>query len=74
MRKPRPFILCFDSHRPDGLVWTIKQGGRWSMAREITVLVPMRTVYRGSLARQPKAFLVGEGVVSRKGDALIVTA
>lgn len=74
--KPRPFILCFESHRAaahDGSVWAVKHGKNWVHAREVCVLVPTLTVYRGASAKQPKAFLTGIGVVTRDGDTLRIT-
>lgn len=72
-RQPRPFLLCFEANAADGRVWAVKVDHVWRLAREVSVLVPMLTVYRGPHARQPRAFMVGEGVVSRKGDTLVIT-
>jgi hypothetical protein len=73
-RKPQPFMLCFNEHQDDGRrVWAVKVNDVWKLAREVSCLVPTLTVYMGPKGRQPRAFLVGEGVVSRKGDTLVIT-
>jgi len=50
-------ILCFDNHREDGLVWSVRRGGQWFNFSTVTVTVPTKTVYRGAEAQQPKAYL-----------------
>jgi hypothetical protein len=65
---PKPFILCFEAHRADGKVWSIRQGGKWRTAHEIYIDVPVRTVYVGLQTRQPKAYLMGTGVVHEQYD------
>lgn len=63
--KPKPFLLCFESHKPDGLVWSVQQSRKWHAAESVRVLVPTVTEYRGKDARQPKAYLKGMGVLHR---------
>lgn len=63
--QPQPFLICFEAHnrRKNGRVWAVKQGSRWRMAREVSILVPTLTVYKGADAKEPKAYLQGVGVV-----------
>jgi hypothetical protein len=56
------------------MVWCIRTGGKWLNARTIDVQVPTTTVFRGRSARQPKAYLEGVGVVTQRGDDLVITA
>jgi hypothetical protein len=66
-----PFILCFEAHgAPGGRVWSVRQGNRWRHAQFVNVFVPLVTVYHGPDARQPKAYLLGIGVVKRHGSRL----
>lgn len=71
---PKHFILCFEAHRKDGRVWAVRQEGSWRLSREVDVLVPMNTVYRGPSARQPKAYLEGFGVVRGDKESLVIEA
>lgn len=67
------FILCFESHAEDGKVWAIRTKGKWIRVTHVLCGVPVETVYRGSNARQPKAYLVGEGhVIVGKERAVIL--
>jgi len=69
-------ILCFEAHAKDGRVWALRHRGRWMRARRLVVTAPVVSVYRGPMARQPKAYfacLVAVKVVRRAG-ALIVRA
>lgn len=54
---PVTTILCFDEHRDDGLVWSIRHGNKWHNYREVVSNVPLHTVYKGKDAKQPKAYL-----------------
>lgn len=72
--KPRPFVLCFEAHRPDGKVWAVRQGRVWRLAKTVDVFVPVMTCYRGPTARQPKAYVYGVGVVRGDADGLIIEA
>jgi hypothetical protein len=69
-------ILCFEAHHADGRVWALRHRGRWTRTRRVVVKAPTVTVYRGKLARQPKAYLAfPEPVVVNRGrGALIVRA
>jgi hypothetical protein len=71
--EPKPFVLCFEAHATNGQVWALKTGKNWIHAREVSVLVPTLTVYRGRNAPQPRAYLVGNGVVTRYGGNLVIT-
>lgn len=63
MEKPSKFVLCFENHATDGLVWALKVGRTWTRHREIVCFAPLKTVYKGREARQPRAYMVGEGVI-----------
>lgn len=73
---PKRFILCVDRFdRGAGQVWAVRTGGKWLTARVVYVMVlVMQTVFRGTNARQPKAYLEGYGVVRRhRGGVLTIT-
>lgn len=70
----RPFVLCFEAHRADGKVWAIRQGRVWRLTKVVEVRVPLSTVYRGPVARQPKAYLAGVGVVRGNAQAMLIEA
>lgn len=60
------FALCFEAHRPDGLVWALKHpvsdvdnDESWTLYRAVDVYVPIASVYRGQQANQPKAYFTG---------------
>lgn len=75
MLKPRPFLLCFDAHRADRKVWSVRVGARgWRCAEFVQVRVPVETHYRGQDARQPRAYLYGVGVVRSGPTGLQITA
>ena len=60
--KAQPFLLCFErTNARQGYVWSVKIGRRWVHAREVTVHVPVVTVWKGSASRQPRAYLSGRG-------------
>jgi hypothetical protein len=67
--------LCFEAHRPDGLVWSVWHGGRWHAAAQVIADgVLLETVYRGPAARQPKAYLTTRQrvAVDRHGETLVI--
>lgn len=76
--KPRAVLVCFEDHRADGRVWAVRvntgKRARWRFAKELSILCPLVTQYRGPHAPQPRAFLVGYGVVTRLGDTLVISA
>ncbi len=61
------FALCFEAHRPDGLVWAVKypygeidDDQDWQFAGCVDLRVSaLSTVYRGTGPVQPRAYLVG---------------
>ena len=65
--------VCFDNHAEDGCVWAVREGKRWHRAALIDIHVPMQSVYRGPNARQPRAYFLARGQVTRSGDRLILT-
>jgi len=67
VRRPAPFVLCFENHAKDGKVWALKTRGRWSRWATVRVSVPIDSTYRGKEARQPKAYFTGRGLVNRFG-------
>lgn len=66
-------LLCFEDHRPDGLVWAVMTQNTWHYAKAVEIAVPMTTVYHGKFAEQPKAYLLGVGVVRGTEDMLTIT-
>ncbi len=50
-------LLCFEAHRKDGKVWSIRHNGTWSHWARVVCEVPMLTVYKGPKAKQPRAYL-----------------
>jgi hypothetical protein len=50
----------------------VRHRGKWLEAKRVRVNVPVKTIYRGLKAAQPKAFLecVGPVVVKRRGMSL----
>lgn len=60
---------------PNRKVWAISTSGRYLIATDVQVHVPLETVFRGPGAKQPKAYLKGRGVVRRhKGGVLSIKA
>lgn len=59
------FWICFEAHRQDLQVWSIKWGRYGWMTGErlsISGRGRLQTVYRGPHARQPRAYLRGDGL------------
>lgn len=56
-----PWVLCFEQHRTDGLVWALRFGRRWYVAAHVEFrdIPTMDTEYRGPTAKQPRAVLRG---------------
>lgn len=60
-----PFILCFEAHREDGLVWALLRSsqphddGAWEFYRQVHLACPVNTVYRGPRSPQPVAYVTG---------------
>lgn len=67
VKRSKSFIVCFEAHRKDGKVWAVKYGRHWHEFKGVTIRVPVVTVYLGESARQPKAYLKGEGVLTVVG-------
>lgn len=55
----RRFALCFNDHRPDGKVWSVRLRGTWHQAAHVVIEGTLETVYRGATAAQPRALLQG---------------
>ena len=73
--KVRPFILCYEATREDGIVWALRWGVKWFYAREVDIRVPVHTVFRGPKARQPRAYLRGHGrLTTQTTDILVIEA
>ena len=62
------FILCFENHREDGKVWSVRQGGVWQTVKEVHIYCPVSTHYEGKDAEQPVAYLCGEGTIRVLND------
>jgi hypothetical protein len=59
------FKLYFDNHRPDGLVWEVAYSDNQHRYitdhySEVFISVPMKTVYYGKNAKEPKAVMKGK--------------
>jgi hypothetical protein len=65
--------VCLDRIDPkDGNVWAVREGNRWHTTKQIQIDIPL---HEGpSRTIQPKAFFVGQGQVTRRGELLIVHA
>lgn len=74
MKKPKPFIVCFDAHRPDGKVWAVQQSRRWLCAASVHVQVPLTSVYLGPDVAQPKAYFQGVGVIHQEPGGVTIAA
>jgi hypothetical protein len=72
--EPRQFIVCFEGHGHAAGAWSVKTRQNWIHADEISILVPVLTVYKGPTAPQPRAYLTGFGVVTRRGRTLVITS
>jgi hypothetical protein len=74
--KAKPFLVCFEAHaagrRPN--VWAVRIGRVWHEASEVEIHVPVVTIYRGARAPEPRAFLAGTGIVTRRRSRLVITA
>ena len=57
------FLLCYEATRADGQVWAIRTNRRWTLVHEVFVDVPVKTVFKGAHAKQPRAYLEGRGVL-----------
>jgi hypothetical protein len=56
------FLVCIDRlDKRDDWVWAVRWGNTWALARRVTIRVPVRTVFKGRRARQPRAYLAGIG-------------
>jgi hypothetical protein len=65
-RKPYSFKLHIDHlENPDKDVWAVQWNGHYFTATEVRVFVPVCTVFKGMQSKQPRAYLVGRGVVRR---------
>ena len=73
--KPQRFILCFErTNAREGYVWSVKIGRRWIHAREVHCWVDVRTRWEGARAKQPRAYLEGEGYVRQDNHGTITIA
>lgn len=71
MKQSGAVLLCVeDLNRSDGKVWAVQVKGRWQFARTVWLNIPLVTVFKGAKARQPKAFLVGVGRVTKCSGGL----
>lgn len=73
MTPARSFILCFDAHSATGRVWAVRVGRTWRTTRDVRCTVPLKTVYRGPSARQPRAYLAGVGRVRGTSAQIRIT-
>lgn len=72
---PKKVIVCVDRlDAKDGMIWAVRTRGKWFTARQVRIMVPLETVFRGRDAMQPKAYLEGMGVVRAFGDGTITIA
>lgn len=72
--KPKRFILCFEAHRKDQRVWSVRTGRQWFCAETVALNVPVQTVYLGLQHRQPRAYLAGVGIVRAVPERITITA
>ena len=66
--KPKSFWLHFNrlnAKRTDS-IWTVHLSDRCIQCKSVDVRVPIHTVYKGAMARQPRAYLKGRGIVEVK--------
>jgi len=62
--KVQVFHLHVNScEEPRGRVWTVRVGRRNHHLSDVVVEVPVWTCFRGADAEQPRAYLVGSGVL-----------
>lgn len=56
--------VCYEATRADGRVWAVQAGRQpWVLTPHVSILAPSETVYRGPTAKQPRAYLTGNGRV-----------
>lgn len=67
-KTPRFFDLCFEAHRTDGNVVAVRVNGRWIVRPRVECDVPIRSVYKGAKAKQPRFYFRGYGYVSTYKD------
>ena len=73
--KAHKIWLCVDRFdAPDGKVWAVRDGRRWCSARTVKIDIVMETIFRGKEAMQPKAYLMGVGVVHDDGHGVLTIA
>jgi hypothetical protein len=74
----KPFMLFVnDFNDPKGRVWQVRIGSgpgqRTQIAREVSVLAPCITVFKGRASQQPRGYLAGVGVVTKRGETIVIT-
>jgi len=65
--KPQKFLLCFErTNAKDQKVWSIRVRGKWFHAAYVQLMGGfVETVWRGTKAAQPRAYLQGKGIIER---------
>lgn len=67
--KPQKFLLCFErTNARAGYVWSVKIGRTWIPASYVQVSGFTETVWKGSRAKQPRAYLQGCGTIERDAE------
>ncbi len=69
--KPRTFWLHFNrinAQRRNPNVWTVHLSDQCIQTKSVECLVPIRTVYKGATARQPRAYFKGVGRIRTYKD------
>ena len=74
MRRKVVWIHIDHLANPGKDVWGIQYGrDKYYTAKEADIRIPLKTVFRGIKARQPKAYLRGKGVVTIAGGKVTIT-
>lgn len=71
----RVFTCHFNRvHMQRGLptIWTVHHRGQCIPATKVTINVPVETIYKGTSARQPRAYFKGRGEVTLHGSEVTI--
>lgn len=73
--KPRAFRVHFNRinmQRGNPKVWTVHTSKGCVQTKEVCCWAPMMSVYKGTNARQPRAFMEGRGIIRVFPDRVII--
>jgi len=73
IKPPMKIWVCLDRiDAQGGNVWAVREGNRWHTTKKILITIPLSE--GPSRTTQPKAFFVGHGQVTKRGETLVIHA